>query len=383
MQTDINLMDELSLHLRGRLAELRKARGEGAKIVGYIPGGYMPEELVLASGAIPICLVRGGDHSAVNFAGAYICRWIDPFCRAQIGYGVSGDDPYYNITDLLVIPMTDNHIRSIMDVLDYHTDMEIFPFGVPHMKDESTNNYYLHGITRLKNKLEETTGVRITESKLRETIDLCNRERELLRKISLLRKSDAVSLTGSDFVALNHGSFFVNKELMVGILESLYKKLQGQDTAAAKGPRILFTGSTLALGDSVVLNMIEEAGGMIVVEEFAEGLRPYWNDVTPEKDPMKALADSYFMKRTPPAWFRPGKERLDFLVNLAREFNVDGVVWYHLMYRESYKLESYYFQDKLKSETGLPMLTLESEYDPSERGQIRTRIETFMETLRR
>ena len=383
MRMDIKAMDGLSLHLKSRLAEIGKAREKGTKIVGYTPGGYMPEELVLACGAIPICLIRGGDHSAVNLAGAYICRWIDPFCRAQIGYAMSGDDPYYNITDLLVVPVTDNHIRSIMDVLDYHTDIEIFPFGVPHLKDESSNDYYLHGITRLRDRIEELTEVKVTESKLREAIDLCNRERELLRKISLLRKSNAVPISARDFVTLNHGSFFADKKVMVGVLESVYEELQGQDDVPVKGPRILFTGSTLALGDSIVLDMIEESGGVIVFEEFAEGLRHYWTDVVPDKDLMKALADSYFMKRTPPAWFRPGKERLDFLVNLAREFNVDGVIWYHLMYREAYKLESYYFQDILKRETGLPMLTLESEYDPSERGQFRTRIETFMETLRR
>ena len=98
---------------------------------------------------------------------------------------------------------------------------------------------------------------------------------------------------------------------------------------------------------------------------------------------MGALADGYFMRRIPPAWFRPGKERLDFLVKLARDFKVAGVIWYQLMYRESYKTESYYFPDILKKETGLTMLTLESDYDTAEVGQMRTRLETFIESIRR
>jgi benzoyl-CoA reductase/2-hydroxyglutaryl-CoA dehydratase subunit BcrC/BadD/HgdB len=53
------------------------------------------------------------------------------------------------------------------------------------------------------------------------------------------------------------------------------------------------------------------------------------------------------------------------------------------MYRESYKLASYYFPDILKKETGLSMLTVESDYDAAEAGQMRTRIETFMETVGR
>jgi len=376
-------IEKLSLHLKTRLADLRKAKEQGRKIVGYTPGGYLPEELVLASGAIPVCLIRGGDHSVVELSGAYICRWIDTFCRAQIGYGISGEDPYYSVIDLLAIPITDNHIRAISDVLDYDTDIEIFPFGVPHMKEASTLKYYLHGITRLKARLEELTGNEITESKLKEAISLCNRERELLKEISLMQKSEPAPLSGKDFIALNHGSMLADKEFMVDILESVYSELKKQAAPPSEGTRLLLTGSTLAMGDYRIMDIVEEAGGSVVIEEFAEGIKPYWENVRPDGNLMEALADCYFTRRVPPAWFRPGEERLNFLIKLAKDFNVSGVIWYQLMYRESYKTESYYFPDQLKRETGLSMLTLESDYDQAETEQLRTRIEAFIETIRR
>jgi len=375
--------DILSVHLKNRLVDLSQAKEEGRKIIGYTPGGYLPEELLLASGAIPICLIRGGDHSMVELAGAYICRWIDTFCRTQIGYGVSGEDPYYNIIDLLVVPITDNHIRAVSDVLDYNTDIDIFPFGVPHTKDNLALNYYLHGITRLKNRLEELTGVEITDSRLREAINLCNRERELLRDISLMRKAQPIPISSKDFVALNHSSLLADKKVMVEILESTAKEVKKQAVLSFEGPRVLLTGSTLALGDDKVIDITEDAGGVIVIEEFAEGIRPYWEMVKVNGDLMEAIADCYFTRRVPPAWFRPGRERLDFLIKLAKDFNVSGVIWYQLMYRESYKTESYYFPDILKREAGLPMLTVESDYDAAEVGPLQTRIETFTETIRR
>jgi len=376
-------MERLNVHIKNRLADLSKAKTEGRKIVGYTPGGYMPEELILACGAIPLGIIRGGDHSMVEAAGAYICRWIDPFCRAQIGYGTSGEDPYYNIIDLLVVPVTDNNIRAISDILAFNTNINIYPFGVPHKKDESSLKYYLTKIERLKKKLEDFTGVEITESKLQESIRLCNRERGLLREISLMRKSESLPMNSKEFIALNHASFIADKEFMVDLLESLVKELRKQAPGSGNGPRVLLTGSTLAQGDYKVPDIIEEAGGRVVMEEFAEGIRPYWEEVKPEGDLMKNLADSYFMQRVPPAWFRPGRERLNFLVDLARDFHVDGVIWYHLMYRNSYKIESYYFPDILKRETGLSMLTVESDYDATETGPLQTRIETFIETIRR
>jgi benzoyl-CoA reductase/2-hydroxyglutaryl-CoA dehydratase subunit BcrC/BadD/HgdB len=98
---------------------------------------------------------------------------------------------------------------------------------------------------------------------------------------------------------------------------------------------------------------------------------------------MEALADCYFMVRPTPAWFRPAREGLEFVVKLAKDFTVAGVVWYQLMYRESYKTASYYFPAILEREVSLPMLTVESDYDPLETGPLRTRIETFVETIRR
>ena len=53
------------------------------------------------------------------------------------------------------------------------------------------------------------------------------------------------------------------------------------------------------------------------------------------------------------------------------------------MYRESYKVESYFFRDILKKEAGLPMLIVESACDAMGTGPLKTRIEAFIETIRR
>ena len=136
------------------------------------------------------------------------------------------------------------------------------------------------------------------------------------------------------------------------------------------------------LGDYKILDLIDEASGVVVIEEFAEGMRYYWETVHPDADLMEALADRYFRRRVVPAWFRPGRERLDFIVKLAKDFQVNGVIWYQLMYRDSYDIESYYFPDILNKETGLSMLKIESDYDASETGPFRTRVETFIETIK-
>jgi len=378
----MEVMRKLAWHLESRLTELDQARNAGNKVVGYTPGGYLPEELVLGCGAIPLGLIQGGEPSAVESAGAYICRWIDPFCRAQIGYGTNRDDPYYSRIDLLVVPITDNHIRSISDLLSYHTNLAVFPFGVPHKKDTPSLDYYQVKLKRLTERLEQLTGTEVSEQKLREAIDLCNRERRLFREISLKRRGDPARLSGPDFIALHHASFILDKTIMIDLLEKVKEEMD-EWTGSTNGPRLMLTGSTLARGDYKVPDLITQAGGRIVIEEFAEGIRPYWQEVSPHQDLVKDLAEAYFWRRVPPGWFRPGRERLDFLIRLAQEYQVDGVVWYQLMFRESYKIESYYFPDILKQQTGLNMLIVESDYDEGETGPLRTRIESFIQSIRR
>jgi len=375
-------MKKLSDHLATRLTELTRLRKSGTKLIGYAPGGYMPEELVYAASAVPVGLIRGGDPEPVAESAAYVPRFIDTFCRSQIGYRMMGGDPLYEIIDLLVVPVTDHNIKTIADCFNFFTNTNVFRFGVPHQKDEHAFEYYLAGLHAFKNKLEEFTGNKIEDRKLREAIDLSNRMRELLKEISLLRLSERPPITGLEFAKLNHASFIADKAVFIDALKSINRELKQKSSSRPKGPRILLTGSTLAMGDYKVLEIAENAGANIVVEEFAEGLRHYWDNVYVNGDLMQALADRYFRRRVPPAWFRPSRERLDYLIKLARDFNIDGIIWYQLMYRSSYDIQAFYFEKLLKKELDIPMLKVESDYDVSERGPLRTRIETFVEIIK-
>jgi len=376
-------IEKLTQQMKNRGAELKELKKQGKKIVGYFPGGYFPEEIAYAAGAVPVALNRGGDHEPVEVSGAYMSRWIYTFGRANIGYRILGTEPIYNLIDIYIVPVTDNHVRIVADTWDVFTDMEIFRFGIPHTKHKWGVDYYLHGINSLKTKLEQLTGNKITDAKLKEAIDLSNKERELLTEISLSRKSARPPISTRDFIFLNHCSMVLDKKVTVPALQEIAASIRGKEGPETKRPRLLLTGTTLAYGDYRILDMIDAAGGMAVIEEFGEGVRHYWEKVNSNGDLMMALADRYYTRRVPPAWHRPGTERQELVVKLAREFNVKGVVWYQMMNRESDEFESYWYPDILKKQVGIPMLKLTSDYDSVERGPFSTRLETFVESIGR
>jgi benzoyl-CoA reductase/2-hydroxyglutaryl-CoA dehydratase subunit BcrC/BadD/HgdB len=178
-----------------------------------------------------------------------------------------------------------------------------------------------------------------------------------------------------------HSSFYLDPRELVEIMESLIVQLRKFHNKEASGRhRILLTGNMLAVGDYKVIDIIEEAGGSIVMEQFCGGVRHYLDTVHLNGNLLEATAKRYLRERAPCAFMRPSRERLDVVVELSRKFKVDGIIWYQLRYCDTYNMEFFYFNNIMK-EQGIPVLQLESEYDVEERGRLMNRVESFMETL--
>ncbi|MBU3950126.1 MAG: hypothetical protein KJ826_18155 [Proteobacteria bacterium] len=45
-------INKIKAHLKSGFNDLKQAKDQGIKIIGYVPGGYFPEELAIAAGAI-------------------------------------------------------------------------------------------------------------------------------------------------------------------------------------------------------------------------------------------------------------------------------------------------------------------------------------------
>ena len=76
----------------------------------------------------------------------------------------------------------------------------------------------------------------------------------------------------------------------------------------------------------------------------------------------------------------PNKKRRDRLRRLVRQFRVDGVVEVDLQACATYGVETYEIQAPMR-ELGIPYIALETDYAQSDRGQLTTRLEAFIERL--
>ncbi len=376
--------------LQDRLAALERARSDGTKIVGYFPGGYVPEELIYASGAIPLCLASGGDARPADEALSVVPSVICPFARAQIGQMLLKTDPFYRAIDLLVVPSTCQHLKKVGDIWEYREGPQVFKLGVPYEHDKDFElEYFRDRLIALKERLQAVTGNTITDDKLNEAIGVYNRLRGLLKELSQARRDPRQTggpggaISALDFVILNHASLYADPVAMSDVLEALCAAAPtgaGHPVGATR-PRLLLTGPNLAVGDYDLLKMVAGAGADIVVEDIFEGIRDYWHSIDTTEDPIGALASGYLINKRPAAFMRGSlRKKLDFLLGLIRDFDVSGVLWYQLLYCEFYDEEAFYF-DRAFREQDIPMLMVESDYHALDSGPLRTRLAAFVETL--
>jgi benzoyl-CoA reductase/2-hydroxyglutaryl-CoA dehydratase subunit BcrC/BadD/HgdB len=375
---------QLATYLKNRPAQLEEAKKNGMKIIGYFPGNYVPEELIYASGAVPLCLAHGvGPHPA-DAALSVVPHVICPFARAQIGERLLRENPYYGMIDMLVAPITCQHLKKVAEIWEYQGGLEIFKLGIPHQHNNGFElEYFTDRLRVLKDRLQAFTGNEITNERISRAIELYNRMRGLLREISWLRRASPSPISALDFIRLNHASFYADPAFMVEVLDSVYHEFKDKKQAGPKdAPRILLIGPNIAYGDYSVLELVQAAGAEIVIEELCEGTRYYWHDIENKGDLFKSLARGYLVDRVPCAFMRNSAgKRLDFARQLIKDYSISGVIWYELLCCETYDSESYFFAQKM-GEQDIPVLILESDYSTAATGQLKTRIEAFIEIVR-
>ena len=379
----MNTMQELTECSLNRPAEVSKLRAKGTKVVGYFAGDFIPEELIYAAGAIPVCLQHGGDNRTVQEALAYTTRILCPFSLAQIGYRFTREQSYYSLVDLLISPVSCQHMRRVGDVWEEFSGVPVFRVGVGLKQNEVGAGWYRDALQLMQDRLEQLTGRKATPAKLKKAVELYARQRELLKKISLLRTGLNPPISAADFVKLNHLTYLLDPKVMVEALESLHDELATKKEKQNKDkPRLMVVGPAIALGDRRVFDLVEDVGATVVVEHFCEGVRNYWTGIKINSDLLAALTERNIVNRPPCAFMRDShRPSLDFILKLAKDFKVDGIVYYWMKYCETYEIEHLYIAQELQKR-GIPMVFLESEYIANEAAVMKTRLEALVEIVR-
>jgi benzoyl-CoA reductase/2-hydroxyglutaryl-CoA dehydratase subunit BcrC/BadD/HgdB len=312
-------------------------------------------------------------------------RFMNPLAATMVGSYLMNLDPVMPVADCVAIQQSDCHYGRMSEILEYK-GVPVYKVGVPADNVIGiSQQYYRSELRQFREKLEEVCGHKISDEAIREAYAKFNKINELLRKIDELRKQDNPPITFSDFIKLNHYTYRMNYDDSISALEKVYAELKDAPGAhSADAPRILIMGRAVALGDYMVPNIIESAGGSIVCEFLDEAIRTFNCDISTEGDVVEAFAEAIYDKKVPITIFQPAWDsRFEHLKKLISDYRIDGVLWYQLAFDEIYDMEFTVLRAKL-AEMGIPVMKLESSYEYSREAMapLTTRLESFVESIK-
>ena len=362
----------------------RELKAEGRRLIGYICS-FVPLEIITASGCIPF-RVRGSVHEPITKGDTLLETIVCPYYRSC--FDLSAKQKYDFLTGLVIPHGCDSMVRSY-SAWSYSLPFSYFHFvNIPSVCDESSFEFFSAELGTFRKSLEKLTGKTITDADLAQTIRLYNEYRDKVVALYDLRKADPPLVSGVEVSkVLTVGSSLPVGEANTLLDQVLAEVRKRERLPLSKGPRIFIDGACL---DNIeLIRLVEESGGNVVADTLCNGARDHFPHTDVGGDPIDALSRRYLGKINCPKTYRANKagtfegdvaNRFGDIGAYAKEFKVNGAILYVYKYCDPFGFEvparkAYYQSIKV------PMLHLEDIYSGGTMGQLKTRIQAFLEMI--
>ena len=366
-----------------RPAELIESQKKGGKVFGTFCV-FVPDEIIFAADAIATGLC-GGSQFWVPGGEKVLPTNTCPLIKASVGARLDRTCPFFKIADMFVGETTCDGKKKAWEILA--EDVPVHVMDIPQMKRQKDLDAWTDEISIFKDKVEEFTGSKVTPEKLSQAIKLINEKRRALKRLYEFRKNESLPISGKDVLLISQIAFYDDPARFASMTNKLCDELDERvknnvSVFSAGTKRIMITGTPMAIPNWKLHHIVETSGGAVVVEETCTGTRYFENMVDEDKTTMdeqlKALTDRYMKINC--ACFTPNTGRVDDILRLAKEYNVDGIIDVNLKFCNLYDTEGYFVERAVK-EAGIPVLGIETDYTDQDAEQLRTRVGAFIEML--
>lgn len=377
------LMEKVEEQRGINAVKVKEASEKGRKVVGTYCV-FSPHEIAMAADAIPVTLC-GTKEDPISAAEEKLPRNLCPLIKSSYGFAVTDTCPYFYFSDVLLAETTCDGKKKMYELMGEMKPMHVM--NLPQQGEGEENlKFWEKEMIKFKSFLEDSFDRKITEEELKAAIKLGNRERQVMKDLHALNQVKPAPLSGKDMMMAQWlKGFNIDKEAGIQLIEELILETkdmikEGKSPYSAETPRILLTGVPIGAGSEKVVELLEESGASVVALENCTGYKGLDTMIDEEKEPIKAIAEKYLS--TPCSCMTPNNSRLDLLDRLAKDYQVDGVVDLTWQACHTYNIESYQVGKFVKEELEMPFIQIETDYSNSDRGQIKVRVEAFLEQIR-
>jgi len=335
---------------------------------------YVPEELIHAAGALPFRLM--GTPIKMSHVQAYLPANCCHLVKSSLESLLQGE---LDFLKGMIFSHTCDAMQGLADIWALQRRISLqFNLMMPSRLDSELARTYLKSeIERFKNFLESNVG-KITPQNLKASIQLFNRIRGKIMEIYARRARWYKEISGSDLARIIRAGYLIDRQRYLELLNEFLKVLP-EKPEGSENPVPVYLAGNMTHYDPY-FSLIEETGAIIVQDNLCSGTRFLSLMVPEDADPMEGLTNRYFTSFLCPTKHQGVHAHGETLLKEVQKSGAKGVIFLLYKYCETHFFDYPDLKQNLELK-GIPTLLLEVE-DPSYSiGQLKIRIQAFVEML--
>ena len=365
---------------------IEKKKKDGGICLGYTCF-HIPEVLLNVDRCFSTRL-RAPNTGSIDIATYYMSNYTCEYARALLERAIEGG---YRFLDALIgvdaCSMMNRSMEhfEILQVNDNpkffvtHTDM---PFKIT---DYTVEGYRRQMRVRVLDRLTEVFGADTSDAAIRKAVEEHNEVCRIIQELSVLRKKENPVITGYEFHILNLVTYVCPKsEILPYLKETLEEvKKRRPDQKNPYRARVAIVGSEI--DDPSLTKLIEGCGALVVSDRYCFGSTPGREviELNDDEDALTQICRHYMEVSECARYISDEKvlQRRETSDRLAKEFGAEGIIYEQMKYCDYWGFERALVSHIMHDEYGWPVLSVDRLYNNGNSGQLRTRVQAFVESL--
>lgn len=365
---------------------VREACLEGKVAVGNVCS-LIPEVLLNVPGCFSVRL-RAPHTGSMDMGTYYMTSLLCEYCRATLERAIEGG---YQFLDCIIAPDACAQMNRCIENMDLLKTCQKEKFfitysDVPMKADETALKHYVKNM-RLKalDPLRETFGIDTSDNALRAAVALHNEVSRLISEIGEYRKEENPRITGYEFAVLTIATHCCPKDKLIDKLAETLEELKTRQSDEGKKFRakVVLVGSEI--DDPDFVKLIEDAGALVVADRYCFGSFPGRQpiELNDTEDVLTQICRHTLYTGQCPRYMNTEKinQRHSYVADLARDFHADGIIYEQMKFCDYWGYERALASHVLRDEYDVPVLSIDRPYVVGAAGQLRTRVQAFVESI--
>ena len=367
---------------------IRKAESEGDLALGYTCF-HAPEVLMNLGNCFSVRL-RAPHTNSMELATYYMANNSCEFARALLERALEGSFAFLHAMIGVDVCEANNRAIENMEIMHAHgEDKDKFFYcnlDIPYSDDEDCVEHICEQVSRkILKPLRENYGIDTSDDAIRTAVSEHNEVCRILTEIGELRKLDIPPITGYEYAVLVLVSYICPKRLILPYLRETLEEIKNRKTDAKKDYRVRVVVVGSEIDDPQLIKLIEGCGALVVADRYCYGSFPGRQEIilSDTEDALTQVCRWYLQNTECPrqSALHRVKYRNDHVAQLVKDFNADGAIYEQMKFCTYWSYERVIASQVMPRDYGIHILSIDRPYISGQSGQLRTRVQAFVESL--